>query len=262
MVRGILRTIKRPKKAKRVQNNDQRKVRNGHPAELPLRAAQPVVKPVPAAPHALFPTIVPGGNRSLFFRVTKRAIDILGAVTCLLLLSPLLLLVLLVLTISTGGKPIFLQDREGQCGKIFKMFKFRTMVINAEELIHLVVNEQGGAMFKNSNDPRITRFGRFLRAFSIDELPQLVNVLRGEMSLVGPRPMVAKDCDHYEPWQRRRLAVRPGITGPWQVSGRSRLGWADMVRLDIDYCDHQSLLTDLQILVRTPMAVFVRRGAC
>lgn len=141
------------------------------------------------------------------------------------------------------------------------MYKFRSMLPNAEERQHEVQNEKDGPIFKNRRDPRITRVGRFLRATSIDELPQLFNVLLGHMSLVGPRPPLAKEVVQYEPWQRRRLAIKPGLTCLWQVSGRSEIGFEEWIRMDLWYIKHQSLLIDLALLLKTPWCVLTGRGA-
>ena len=203
----------------------------------------------------------PAGNRTWSYRCTKRVLDIVGAVLLLILLSPLMLLTLLVLTVTTKGRPIFCQRRVGCCGRSFLMFKFRTMVINAESIRHLIENQQDGPIFKNRRDPRITTLGRWLRSFSVDELPQLVNVLVGDMSLVGPRPPLASEVIHYEHWQRGRLAVKPGLTCLWQVCGRSQIGFDEWVRMDLWYSENQSLWTDLMLLARTPWSVLSRRGA-
>jgi lipopolysaccharide/colanic/teichoic acid biosynthesis glycosyltransferase len=142
------------------------------------------------------------------------------------------------------------------------MLKFRTMRLDAEQVRHLVANQhQGAPIFKSKTDPRITPIGRILRKTSLDELPQLWNVLVGDMALVGPRPPLAKEVAQYQPWQRRRLAVRPGLTCLWQVSGRSEIGFEDWVRMDIWYLKHQNLWTDIKLLLRTPWTVLTGRGA-
>ena len=141
------------------------------------------------------------------------------------------------------------------------MPKFRTMRLDAEQLQHVVVNEKDGPIFKNRRDPRITRIGRFLRSASIDEMPQLFNVLLGSMSLVGPRPPVAREVVQYEPWQRLRLSVKPGLTCLWQISGRSEIQFEQWVRMDLWYVKNQGFLTDLKLLARTPASVLSRRGA-
>ncbi len=201
------------------------------------------------------------GNRDPWFLTSKRLIDLVGSLTLLLVLSPILVTTWLVLWLTTKGHPFYLGTREGLCGRPYQMYKFRTMRLDADRVQHLVSNERGGAMFKNKTDPRITPIGRFLRAFSIDELPQLLNVLRGEMSLVGPRPMVPAKDNVYRAWQLRRLSVKPGITGLWQVSGRSEIGFEDMVRLDIRYIRNQSLALDLWLLIKTPLVVLSGKGA-
>ncbi len=201
------------------------------------------------------------GNRSLAYLAAKRMMDIVGALSLIVLTSPILMITFLVLLATTRGRPFFVQERVGHCGRRFRMFKFRTMVVNADQLQHLVTNEQAGPVFKNQRDPRITRIGAFLRSTTIDELPQLFNVLLGDMALVGPRPPVAKEVARYEPWQLQRLAVKPGLTCLWQVSGRCEIGFDDWVRMDVWYVENQSLLTDLWLLAKTPGSVLSRRGA-
>jgi lipopolysaccharide/colanic/teichoic acid biosynthesis glycosyltransferase len=205
--------------------------------------------------------VEPLGNRGPAYLATKRLCDLVGAGVLLAVLSPILLATLVVLTVTTRGRPLFIQERVGYRGRRFRMFKFRTMRADAERMQHAVVNEKDGPIFKNRRDPRITRFGRFLRSSSIDELPQLVNVLFGQMSLVGPRPPLAREVEQYEPWQRRRLAVKPGLTCLWQVSGRSEVEFDDWVRMDLWYVRHQKLSTDARLLARTPLCVLSGRGA-
>jgi lipopolysaccharide/colanic/teichoic acid biosynthesis glycosyltransferase len=207
------------------------------------------------------PIIWEEGNRSDDYQSLKRVMDFLGALVILVLASPVLLVVLLVLMVTTRGKPIFSQQRVGLCGRHFRMFKFRTMRLDADKLQHLIQNEKDGPIFKNRHDPRITRLGRWLRKTSIDELPQLVNVLLGDMSLVGPRPPVPKEVAQYKPWQLRRLSVKPGLTCLWQVSGRSKIGFEDWVRMDLWYIKHQTVWTDVKLLVRTPLSVVMCKGA-
>lgn len=202
-----------------------------------------------------------GGNVSRMYLLAKRLLDIVGASLLLVLLSPIMIATLLVLMATTRGRPIFCQRRVGQCGRTFTMYKFRTMVRNAPTLQQEVPNEQSGPVFKNRRDPRITRIGRFLRSTSIDEMPQLFNVLVGQMALVGPRPPVVAEVRQYKLWQRQRLAVKPGLTCLWQVSGRSEIGFEDWVRMDIWYLQHQSVRTDLRLLLATPASVLSRRGA-
>ena len=203
----------------------------------------------------------PEGNRSVWYSGAKRALDVAGALVLLVLFSPILLTAYVVLWLTTGGKPIFCQERLGHCGRRFTMYKFRTMHLDAIARQEEVRNEQDGPIFKNRHDPRVTRVGRFLRSTSIDELPQLINVLLGQMSLVGPRPPLAKEVARYRPEQLRRLAVKPGLTCLWQVSGRSRVGFEEWVSMDLWYIRNQGLLTDLSLLIRTPWSVLSRRGA-
>ncbi len=205
--------------------------------------------------------VEPSGNRSLGYLAAKRAMDIVGALLLIAAFSPVILVTLIALMITTRGRAIFSQERVGFCGKTFRMYKFRTMSMDAETRQKEVKNEQGGPVFKNRQDPRITRLGRVLRSFSIDEMPQLWNVLKGDMALVGPRPPVAKEVVRYEAWQRERLAIQPGLTCLWQVSGRCEIGFEEWVRMDLWYARHQSLATDLNLLFRTPLSVLSRKGA-
>jgi len=195
-------------------------------------------------------------------RVLKRAIDIAGAGLGLLVLSPLLVTVAALIRLTSSGPALFRQTRIGKDGREFRVVKFRTMYVDAEaRLADLQAdNESDGLLFKIAHDPRITVLGGVLRRTSIDELPQLLNVLRGDMSLVGPRPLPVKDSA-FEGHVRRRLLVRPGITGLWQVSGRSQTSWDDAVRLDLYYVENWSLSLDLTILMRTVLAVVRGEGA-
>ena len=192
----------------------------------------------------------------------KNVMDRLIAAVLLALLSPLFVVLSLLIRLGDRGKAFFKQSRVGREGKVFQVIKFRTMYPDAEERLAQLVdqNESDGLLFKIKDDPRITPVGRLLRKTSLDELPQLINVLKGEMSLVGPRPLPAEDGDFLGD-VRRRLLVKPGITGLWQVSGRSELSWDDAVRLDLYYVDNWSLAFDLVILWRTVGVVFARRGA-
>ncbi|HEV3417746.1 MAG TPA: sugar transferase [Pirellulales bacterium] len=207
------------------------------------------------------PLVEPEGNLERGYRLAKRLLDILGAAAFLIFFSPLLIGVLIVLWFTTKGKPIIRQERIGYLGRRFPMYKFRTMRLDADKMQHLVRNEQNGPIFKNRHDPRITRIGRILRRTSIDEMPQLFNVLVGHMSLVGPRPPLAKEVAQYKAWHRRRLAIKPGLTCLWQISGRSEIGFDQWVRMDIWYARNQHLLTDIKLLIRTPLSVLSCRGA-
>jgi len=178
-------------------------------------------------------------------------------------LSPVILLLALAVKVNDRGPVFFRQVRVGRNGKLFRCLKFRTMVVDAEAKLAALqqTNERSGPLFKMERDPRVTRVGARLRRWSLDELPQLVNVLLGQMSLVGPRPALPDEVASYDLDPRRRLAVKPGITGLWQVSGRSDLTWAESVRLDLRYVDNWSLRLDLAILSRTVQAVVGHRGA-
>lgn len=193
----------------------------------------------------------------------KLLVDRLGAIALLLLAAPVLATIAVLVKRDSPGPVFFLQERVGEGGRTFRMIKFRTMVVDAEaRLAELATTSDGnGALFKMHRDPRITRVGAVLRRFSLDELPQLFNVALGEMSLVGPRPPLTREVDAYESDVVRRLRVRPGMTGLWQVSGRSDLSWDDSVRLDLWYVDNWSLALDAQILMRTADAVLRGRGA-
>ncbi len=202
------------------------------------------------------------GNHHPVYVITKRVIDFVGAAIALAIFSPLLIAVTLVLLVTTKGRPFFVQNRIGYRGKHFPMIKFRTMRLDADRIQHMVANEHSsGPIFKNKTDPRITKIGRWLRRTSIDEAPQLLNVLLGHMSLVGPRPPVLKEVKQYEMWHRRRLAVKPGLTCLWQVSGRSEVGFEDWIRMDLWYVRNQSFWVDLKLLALTPYTVLTCRGA-
>jgi len=196
-------------------------------------------------------------------RWIKRAWDIAGSIFFITLLSPIMGAVVLAIWLEDRGPVLFRQVRVGRAGEQFYCLKFRSMVVNAEaRLAELAAqNEGAGPLFKLTKDPRITRVGRFIRRYSLDELPQLWNVLRGDMSLVGPRPALPQEVAQYDSDARRRLDVRPGLTGLWQVSGRSNLSWEDTVRLDVYYVDNWSLVQDLMILAKTAKAVVGSAGA-
>ena len=248
----------------------------GRPAQLPRLAAvrprrthrlrrrtmghpRPVRRPLPQVAARIRPE-----PRSRLSCAGKRAVDVAGSALGLLLLAPVLLLLALAVKLTSRGPAIFAQDRCGRGGRTFRFYKFRTMVADAEarkqELAHL--NEVQGPAFKLTRDPRITPLGRLLRRTSLDELPQLWNVLKGDMSLVGPRPPTREEVERYSDRHAQRLSVIPGITGLWQVSGRSRIAdferWVD---LDLEYIRSWSLWLDLRILVRTVVVVLLTRGA-
>jgi len=189
----------------------------------------------------------------------KRLFDVVGASTVLILMGPTLLILMAWIRLSDSGPALFRQERVGKEGATFSCLKLRSMVLNADDL--QPETAEGQVLFKDHHDPRVTRPGRLIRRFSLDELPQLWNVIRGEMSLVGPRPPLPREVARYEDDMLRRLNVLPGMTGLWQVSGRSDLSWEDTVRLDLYYVDNWSMVQDLSILARTLTAVLGSRGA-
>lgn len=194
-------------------------------------------------------------------RLVKHAWERMAAAVALLLLSPLLLLTAAAIRLDSSGPVFFKQRRVGRLGATFTMLKFRTMCVDAEARLAELAPREGHVLFKMACDPRVTRVGAFLRRYSLDELPQLINVVRGEMALVGPRPCLPSELAKYDDDPLRRLVVRPGLTGLWQVSGRSDLSWEESVRLDLDYVDNWSLGRDLAIVARTVRAVLGHSGA-
>ncbi|MEO5880275.1 MAG: sugar transferase [Candidatus Eisenbacteria bacterium] len=212
------------------------------------------------ASTALAAHLEPGG---FYLRFAKRVIDVVGAAVALTLHAPLLLIAAAAIRIESRGPVFYRSTRIGKNGRPFTFLKLRSMVDGADRTRHHVshLNEADGPVFKIANDPRVTRVGRFLRVSSIDEIPQFINVLRGEMSLVGPRPPLPAEVAQYEPWQLHRLDVLPGITCLWQISGRSRIGFQEWMRLDLEYIKHRSFALDLKILLRTIPAVLSRDGA-
>jgi exopolysaccharide biosynthesis polyprenyl glycosylphosphotransferase len=193
----------------------------------------------------------------------KRTFDLLVATLSLIVLAPVLLVIAVAVKLSSRGPIIYRSIRPGIGSKPFHCFKFRTMREHSDQLQADLepLNEQSGALFKIRRDPRLTTVGRFLRRYSLDELPQLVNVIRGDMSLVGPRPLPMRDFEHLEEWHKKRYLVLPGITGLWQVSGRAELDFDDLVRLDFLYLERWSVFLDLSILLKTIPAVLSGRGA-
>lgn len=193
----------------------------------------------------------------------KRILDFTGALVGIILAGPVMLATAIAIRITDPGPVLFRQVRAGRNGRTFTMLKFRSMVMDAEkrkaELMHL--NEMDGPVFKIQRDPRITAVGRFIRKTSIDELPQLFNILLGDMSLVGPRPPLPSEVDQYQAWQRRRLSVKPGLTGMWQVSGRNQIDFDEWMKMDLEYIDNWSLWLDIKIILKTVPAVVLRSGA-
>jgi exopolysaccharide biosynthesis polyprenyl glycosylphosphotransferase len=224
----------------------------------------------------LYPDLSHRENEKRLFTVLKRMMDILGSALALVLFSPVLLCIAVAVKTTSKGPIFFRQRRIGQYGKPFVFLKFRSMFVNNDAAVHKAYvqkliagkadkqpsNGSGEGVYKLTRDPRVTRVGSFLRRTSLDELPQFINVLTGEMSLVGPRPPVPYEVEAYDIWHRRRLLeAKPGITGLWQVSGRSRVKFDDMVRLDLQYARNWSPWTDMKILWRTPGAVVLGDGA-
>lgn len=223
----------------------------------------------------LYPDLFEENGRTRFLRSVKRAMDIAGSATALILFSPLFLVIAIAIKLSSKGPILFKQERVGQYGLRFTFLKFRSMKCGNDPRIHQdyvkrfitgnvePAGEKQTPFYKLQDDPRITRVGKLLRKTSLDELPQLINVLRGDMSLVGPRPPIPYELEAYQTWHRRRvLEVKPGITGLWQVNGRSKTTFDDMVRLDLRYAKAWSPWLDVQILLRTPRAVLSGNGAC
>ena len=219
---------------------------------------------------ALYPDLCTAGDKKRMMQHLKRAVDIVGSVSLLALCMPLLAVIAVAIKATSKGSILFKQQRAGQHGRSFTFLKFRTMCINNDHTLHreymtrliagsaerIPLNGNGDAVFKLVNDQRITPVGKLLRRTSLDELPQLINVLRGEMSLVGPRPPIPYELAAYQTWHRRRLLqVKPGITGLWQVNGRSRVTFDEMVRMDLRYATMWSPWLDFKILLRTPSAV-------
>jgi exopolysaccharide biosynthesis polyprenyl glycosylphosphotransferase len=229
------------------------------PALLDVAGPRTTIRPVAGLPllHMDHPEFT--GAR----RLIKAAFDRTFAVMALILLSPLFVILPIVIRCSDGGPAIFRQLRVGKDGQVFPAYKFRTMVLGAEKRKAELAdrNEHDGVLFKIRNDPRITPVGGWLRRWSLDELPQLINVLLGDMSMVGPRPALPEEADQYGEYVRRRLMVKPGITGLWQVNGRSDLSWDESVRLDLRYVENWSFVLDLQILWKTFSAVLHGSGA-
>jgi len=208
-------------------------------------------------------TLAPPRGQGFYLRYGKRAFDVVVTLAGLVVAAPLMLLLGLLVKLDSPGPMFYRSRRTGKNGRIFNFYKLRSMHAGAEsrrrELMHL--NEAKGPVFKIRKDPRVTRIGGWLRQTSLDELPQLFNVLKGDMSLVGPRPPLPEEVERYEAWQLRRLDVRPGITCLWQISGRSRIGFDEWMRLDLEYIRHRSFWLDMKILLRTIPAVLSREGA-
>lgn len=207
------------------------------------------------------PRATPADTRGYLF--AKRLLDIFGATAAIVIAAPIILLAAIAVKLETPGPVFFRQYRLGRNGRPFLLYKIRSMTASAPDIRDSLEdeNEASGPVFKIKADPRITKIGRILRKYSIDEMPQLFHVLLGQMSLVGPRPPIPAEVERYAPWQTERLAVKPGLTCIWQVSGRSDIGFDDWVRLDIEYVRTRSLALDINLLLRTIPAVLTARGA-
>ncbi|WP_454192748.1 sugar transferase [Paenibacillus sp. Marseille-Q7038] len=203
-------------------------------------------------------------NRNQIYLYMKRITDITGSSVGLILLFPLFLFIAFMIKLEDPKGPVFFKQlRVGRDEKTFYMFKFRSMVYNAEDMLEqlLTQNEVSGAMFKMKNDPRVTKIGRFIRKTSLDELPQLWNVLKGEMSMVGPRPSLPREVEEYSLYDKQRLGVTPGCTGLWQISGRSNLGFKEMVELDLKYIQGRTYWYDIKIIFKTIRVLFGTKDA-
>lgn len=200
----------------------------------------------------------------VIYNFLKRIMDIVGSLVGLVVLSPLFLILFILVKMDSKGPVFFSHARLGYKGKIIKIYKFRSMVINAEELLNNLTPEQKEEFEKNfklENDPRITKMGHILRKTSLDELPQLLNILKGELSIVGPRPIVEKEIELYGQYGAKLLMVKPGLTGNWQANGRSDTTYEERVQLDMDYIDNRSIWMDIKIIFKTFIAVFKGEGA-
>lgn len=197
------------------------------------------------------------------YEKSKRLLDIMGSIIGLILTSPIFIIVALAIRIESKGNVIFTQKRVGLNGKEFNMYKFRSMVVNAEDLKEKLKdnNEMSGPMFKMRDDPRITKVGKFIRKTSIDELPQLFNILRGEMSFVGPRPSLPNEVKEFEDWIMKRLCVKPGLTCYWQVMGRNNIDFEEWMKLDIKYINDRSFWLDIKLILKTVFVLFGDKNA-
>ncbi|WP_370774181.1 sugar transferase [Clostridium sp.] len=198
-----------------------------------------------------------------FYEAIKRLIDIICSFVGILVLSPLFIIIAIIIKFTSKGPVFFSQNRVGRNGKEFDMYKFRSMVVNAEELKEKLAaqNEMSGPMFKMKDDPRVTKVGKFIRKTSLDELPQLWNILKGDMSLVGPRPSLPKEVAQFDEWMYKRLEVKPGLTCYWQVSGRNNIDFEDWMKLDVKYVEERSLWIDIKLIFKTVGVLFGDKNA-
>lgn len=202
-------------------------------------------------------------DKKPFYNFVKRIFDMFFSAVALVLLSPIFLIIAIAIKLDDGGPVIYVSERVGKFGKTFKFYKFRSMCVNADEVLESIIdkNEAGGTIFKMKEDPRITKVGKFLRKTSLDELPQLLNILKGEMSFVGPRPPLPREVENYTDFSMQRLGVVGGLTCYWQISGRSLLDFNQMIKLDVKYIEERGFLTDMKILFLTIPCVLKGSGA-
>ena len=202
-------------------------------------------------------------KRGMFYYIFKRITDIIGSLFGIIVFSPIMLIIAVAIKLESRGSILFSQDRVGQHNKVFKMYKFRSMVLNAEELKESLEhkNEMSGPMFKIKDDPRVTKVGKFIRRTSLDEFAQFINVLKGDMSLVGPRPNLPKEVAQFDDYQKQKLTVKPGLTCYWQVMGRNSIGFDEWIQLDIKYIKERSTLVDLKLIFMTFALVFGDKNA-
>ncbi len=202
-------------------------------------------------------------SKSFIYYFTKRLIDMFGSLIGIILLSPVLIVTIIAIKLDSEGPIIFSQERVGKNGKLFKMYKFRSMVTNAEKLLTKLKdkNEMSGPMFKMKEDPRITRVGKFIRKTSLDELPQLFNVMKGNMSLVGPRPNLPAEVAKFSNYHKLKLLAKPGLTCYWQVMGRNTIGFEDWMKLDVKYIEERNIWVDIKLIIRTFFMLFGDKNA-
>lgn len=202
-------------------------------------------------------------KKSAVYKLAKRVMDVVLSSVALVVLSPIFLITAVVIKLEDNGPVFFVQQRAGKDLKPFNIYKFRSMYINADEKLNEMMknNEQTGHAFKIKNDPRITKVGKVIRRFSIDELPQLINIIKGDMSIVGPRPLLQFQMEECNTYEKQRLIVQPGLTCYWQIGGRANIKWEEWVELDLDYIEDMSLWTDIKMIIRTIPAVVDSEGA-
>ena len=202
-------------------------------------------------------------GKSAIYKASNRLFDIVCSAAALVCLSPVFLITAIAIKVEDGGTVFFVQPRAGKDMKTFQMYKFRSIYVNADEKLKELLkdNEQTGHAFKIKNDPRVTKVGKIIRKLSIDELPQLINILKGEMSIVGPRPILTWQMEECNDYERQRLIVRPSLTCYWQIGGRANIQWDEWVELDLNYIEDMSMWTDLKMIVKTIPAVFDSEGA-